>query len=95
MTSLKPSQWSKWLPLAEFWYNTSYHASLKSSPFQVLYGYSPPISTFPQTPSSGVLEVDRFLKDRTEAFQLIKENLRMAQQRMKFYADRHRTDRSF
>lgn len=36
-----PKQWSQWLPLAEFWYNTSYHSALGQSPFEVLYGHPP------------------------------------------------------
>lgn len=36
-----PQQWNKWLPAAEFWYNTSYHSALGKSPFEVLYGYAP------------------------------------------------------
>lgn len=36
-----PRQWSKWISVAEFWYNTSTHSALDQSPFEVLYGYSP------------------------------------------------------
>jgi hypothetical protein len=36
-----PTKWSHWLPLAEYWYNTSFHSSLGRSPFLVLYGYEP------------------------------------------------------
>lgn len=36
-----PSQWSKWLFLAEFWYNSSSHLALGCSPFEVLYGRQP------------------------------------------------------
>jgi len=36
-----PSKWATWLPLAEFWYNTSFHSALGKTPFEVLYGYPP------------------------------------------------------
>lgn len=35
-------KWARWLSLAEWWYNTNYHSSLKTTPFQALYGYPPP-----------------------------------------------------
>jgi hypothetical protein len=31
-----PRQWHKWLPVAEYWYNTTIHSSLGKSPFEVL-----------------------------------------------------------
>lgn len=34
-----PKQWSKWLPLAEFWYNTNFHSALGHTSFEVLYGH--------------------------------------------------------
>jgi hypothetical protein len=36
-----PTKWSQWLPLAEFWYNTSYHTTIRTTPFQALYGHAP------------------------------------------------------
>jgi len=30
--------WEKWLPLAEFSYNNSYHESIQMAPFEPLYG---------------------------------------------------------
>jgi len=36
-----PKQWSKWISVAEFLYNTTTHIALGKSPFEVLYGYSP------------------------------------------------------
>jgi hypothetical protein len=35
-----PRQWSKWLSVAEFWYNTAYHSALGNSPFEIFYGHS-------------------------------------------------------
>ena len=40
--SNKRTQWVKWLPLAEWWYNTSFHIVAKMTPFMALYGYHPP-----------------------------------------------------
>ncbi|KAD3337228.1 hypothetical protein E3N88_32748 [Mikania micrantha] len=31
-----PQQWLSWLSLAEWWYNTTFHSSLKCSPFEAL-----------------------------------------------------------
>jgi hypothetical protein len=36
-----PSKWFRWLPLAEFWYNTAHHSSLGCAPFEALYGHPP------------------------------------------------------
>jgi hypothetical protein len=41
----KQAQWFKWLPLAEWWYNTSFHTATKMTPFMALYGYHPPSIT--------------------------------------------------
>lgn len=38
-----PNSWSKYLSLAEWWYNTNHHSSVNHTPFEVLYGYPPPL----------------------------------------------------
>jgi hypothetical protein len=43
MAFTKPKKWASWLPLAEWWYNSTYHTSLKCSLFETLYGYPPPL----------------------------------------------------
>ena len=38
----RPRAWLEWLPWAEYCYNTSFHSSLCTTPFQVVYGREPP-----------------------------------------------------
>jgi hypothetical protein len=40
--SEKKNQWAQWLPLAEWWYNTSYHTTTCMTTFEVVYGQNPP-----------------------------------------------------
>ncbi|XP_026459814.1 uncharacterized protein LOC113360524 [Papaver somniferum] len=42
---MKPTDWSKWLPWAEWWYNTSFHSAIRMSPYQALYSRPPPAVT--------------------------------------------------
>ena len=41
MTGEKPQEWVKWSHLAEWCYNTSYHNSIKASPYEAIYGKGP------------------------------------------------------
>jgi hypothetical protein len=38
----RQNQWAQWLPLVEWWYNTSYDISTCMIPFEVVYGQNPP-----------------------------------------------------
>jgi len=91
----KPKSWSTWLPMAEWWYNTNHHSSTGLTPFQAIYGYSPPslLSYVPGT--SANLAVDTQLQDRNAIINTLKENLQLAQNRMKVYADKNRSEREF
>jgi len=37
-SSEKKNQWAQWLPLVEWWYNTSYHTTTRMNPFDAVYG---------------------------------------------------------
>jgi hypothetical protein len=41
-TGDRPRQWLRWLPWAEYTYNTAYQTSLWDTPFHVVYGRDPP-----------------------------------------------------
>lgn len=43
MTGEKPKDWVHWLNLAEYWYNTSFHTTINTTPYEVLYGHTPPL----------------------------------------------------
>ncbi|XP_047260185.1 uncharacterized protein LOC124893114 [Capsicum annuum] len=36
-----PKDWCSYLPLAEWWYNTTYHIAIKCTPYEALYGQKP------------------------------------------------------
>ncbi|GJV70189.1 putative mitochondrial protein [Tanacetum coccineum] len=83
----------KWLLLAEFWYNTNYHTSTKTTPYEAVYCQTPPIHV-PYIPGdSRVEEVDRTLQAREEAIKMLKFHLKRSQDRMRNQANKHRTDR--
>ena len=95
MTQACPMKWSKWLALAEFWYNTTFHSALGRSPFEVLYGYKPKHFGLQDPKPDTVLDLALWLKEREDMQQLIQQNLLRAQQRMKAQADRYRVERTF
>lgn len=90
-----PSHWSRWLALAEFWYNTAYHSALGSSPFEVLYGHPPRHFGVLDRVTYAVADLEEWRKERTMVTSLLRQHLLRAQQRMKDQADKHCSDRVF
>lgn len=43
MTSDLPHTWRKWISLAEWWYNTTFHTTIKCTSFEIIYGHPPPL----------------------------------------------------
>ena len=73
----------------------NFHTSVKLTPFKALYGYHPPrvLDYVAGTTEVGI--VDLMLKNRQQRLTLLKHNLYVAQERMKWYAKRKRVDTSF
>ncbi|KAJ0895862.1 putative nucleotidyltransferase, Ribonuclease H [Helianthus annuus] len=91
----EPRAWSKYLYLAEYWYNTSHHSSINMSPFQALYGQPIPEAIRYKPEMSDNPSIDFTLKEMQRLRVVLKQNLKRAQQRMSSLANEHRMDKEF
>ncbi|KAI0488340.1 hypothetical protein KFK09_028169 [Dendrobium nobile] len=91
----RPKQWVKWLPWAEYWYNTCYHTASQFTPFKILYGRDPPPLVNYQKGTTPVYLVDQYLEERDRVLGELREHLLRTQQIMKTKADAHRKDVTF
>lgn len=91
----KPSLWHRFLPWAEYDYNTSLHTFVAMTPYQVVYGKPPPTLPSYVAGSSSVAATDELLTDCEEILELLQRNLTKAQIRMKNIADGKRKDISY
>ncbi|KAL4378379.1 hypothetical protein GQ457_02G014110 [Hibiscus cannabinus] len=92
MTGDEPSKWDTYLPWAEYWYNTAFHASAGMTPFRALYGRDPPTLVSYVEGGSFNSQVDQALQDRDAVLRELKHNLSHAQLRMKNQADKNRRE---
>lgn len=90
-----PSKWSAWLALAEFWYNTSPHSALGTSPFEALYGHGPRHFGLLDPMACAAPDLQDWLQDRAQVEALLRQHLLRAQQQMKESADKRRSARVF
>lgn len=90
LTGRKPKQWPKWTSWAEYWYNTNYHSSVKTTPFEALYGRPPPVLIKGDVHHSSVDEVSRLTAERNDMVRELQEQLVKAQDRMRAQANNHR-----
>lgn len=95
MTGESLNDWTQWLPLAKYWYNTNYHSATKTTPFEIVYGQPPSLHIPYVAKDSRVEMVDRTLQAREKAIEMLKFNLKKAQDRMQSQADKNRSNREF
>jgi hypothetical protein len=84
-----------WLSWAEYCYNTSYQSTLKTTPFEAVYGRAPPTLLSYQSGISKVAVVDRQLQERDLFLSEIRDRLLHAQQLMKRNFDGQHCDIEF
>ena len=68
----RPTEWSDWLYLAEFWLNTNYHLATKCTPYKAVYGFPPPHLLYYIPGTTQVAAVDSILQSRQLILSLIK-----------------------
>lgn len=74
--------------------HTTYHSTLKMTPFEAIYGRAPPVIPNYTTGSSFVDEMDHTLQDQTKVLRFLKDNLNAAQARIK-QDGKYRSKREF
>ncbi|GKE01707.1 putative reverse transcriptase domain-containing protein [Tanacetum coccineum] len=87
--------WVKHLPLAEFSYNNSYHASIKAAPYEALYGRKCPSPVCWAKVGEAQLTGPEMIQETTEKIVIIKQRIQAAQDRQKSYADLKRNPMEF
>src|SRR3954463_15428061 len=87
--------WKDHLPLVEFAYNNSYHASLGMAPYEALYGRKcrSPLC-WAEVGEKSILGPE-IIQETTEKVKMIQDNLKKAQDRQKNYADKRRRPLEF
>ncbi|XP_021766248.1 uncharacterized protein LOC110730736 [Chenopodium quinoa] len=95
VTCERPAEWCKYLPVAEWWYNTHFHTAAGMIPYEAVYCQPPPVHLPYLRGESNNEVVDRSMQKREEVIKLLRENLTKAQHRMKLQADKKRSERSF
>ncbi|CAN6712610.1 unnamed protein product [Malus baccata var. baccata] len=87
--------WHDRLDLMEFAYNNSFHSSIGMSPFEALYGRACRTPLCWSEVGERVLEGPEIVDETTQNVQVIKSNLKAAQDRQKSLADRYTTNRVY
>ena len=76
--SSRPKQWPEWLDWAEYWFNTTYNASSRMTPFWALYGRDPPLLVRGDTYPTKLEEVRELQENRDRLLDELKSNLQQA-----------------
>nr|GEZ19178.1 putative reverse transcriptase domain-containing protein [Tanacetum cinerariifolium] len=87
--------WEKHLPLVEFSYNNSYHASIKAAPFEALYGQKCRSPVRWAEVGDTQLTGPEIIHETTEKIVQIRQHLQAARDRQRSYANVRRKPLEF
>lgn len=93
--SEEPHLSSNFLTLVEFLYNSSYHSSIATSPFQAFYGRTPPSIADYSAGFTKIDSLDAALMTREHDLARLKSNLTRESLRMVQMANAHQEDKTF
>ena len=91
----EPSKWTRYLYLVEFAYNASFQRSIGMSPFKALYGQDCLTPLKWTDPLLKVQASKEMLDEMQQQTDLIRQEIKTAQDRQKSYADLKRSQRIF
>jgi hypothetical protein len=84
----RPREWLRWLPWAEYLFNTAYQTSLKDTPFRIVYGRDPPSIRSYEPGDTRVPAVAKTMEERAAFLADIRYRLEQAQAYQKRFYDR-------
>ena len=85
----RPPQWLRWLPWAEYIYNTAYQSSLRDTPFRVVYCRDPTTIRSYEPGETRVATVAQEMEDRVAFLDDVRYRLEQAQAAQKLLYDQH------
>jgi len=83
--------WAEVLPLIEFTYNNSFHASIGMAPYEAFYGRKCRTPLCWYQDGEAVLVGPELLEYTTERVRMVRDMMHASQSRQKAYADRRRS----
>jgi transposase InsO family protein len=89
MTGDRPRQWLRWLPWAEYIYNTAFQTALKTTPFAIVYGRDPPTIRSYEPGETRVAAVAKSMAERAELLADARARLEQAQDVYRRYYNKH------
>jgi len=87
--------WDEVLPLIEFTYNNSFHASIGMAPYKALYGRKCRTPLCWYQDGEAVLVGPELLEQTTENVRMVRDRMQASQSRQKAYTDRRRRSLEF
>ena len=87
--------WEEFLPLVEFAYNNSYQSTIKTTPFEFLYGQLCRTNLSWDQLEDRVLVGPKAIQEMEQKMKTMRQRIKEAQDRQKSYVDAHHVDHSY